>query len=522
MTKSFKHAVGGSIPSSGSALPSGGPKLRNAWSTALLLLSAFVHLPALLTSRPIDDDETYLTVMGRMLANGDRLDRDVVDRKPPLAIWAYRWLIPDSWSLRWVHVAAIMLVAVNGWVIAQIALKLGANGTTALTAGALSIIGSALLGHADAHSANFEVWGLVPASLAVWCILRSPRSLGWAAVGGAAVGVATNCKQPYVFTLIAVVAFAAPRRRITVAFVACITMLGVTAAIASISGWSDYWRWVWLENGDYIKIGATTIALVALRQTAIFAALQWPLVAGAVARLQNWGALRRDAASNDLHSTTHATDHELLVWIVAAFIGVASGLRFFGHYYQQVVPPLAILGAFGIASWPRARQLIIAATTWAVVLFGLVIFPSLRGLEAAPSALASALRHSTRPTDRVLVWGRLPDASVRSHRITAGRFVHHAYLTGLWANADATTTAIMDQEPYRTRWREYLNDLRRDPPTLVVDATPIVDGWSQFRITETPLNTLLRDCYMRSAQIDGLTAFRLRQKDPPIACSGIR
>ena len=490
--------------------------LRLVWSAALVGLSALVHLPALLTSRPIDDDETYLAVMGRMIAHGDNLYQGVIDRKPPLAIWAYRWLVPNSWSLRWVHIAAILLIALNGWIVAQIALRLGANGTTALTAGALTVIGSSLLGHADAHSANFEVWGLVPATVAVWCIVRSPRSFVYAALAGAAVSVATNCKQPYVFTLVAVVIAARRGARLRVAAVAASACATVTVGIAAFAGWSGYWRWVWLENGDYVKVGVATIVVLAIRQTLIFVALQWPLAVGVVMGLRKYRGDNGHRAPRD--PATHAVV-ALAGWAIAALLGVASGLRFFGHYYQQLIPPLALLAAFGMASWARTRQVLAAATAWALALFGLVIFPSLRGLEAAPVELARVVRAATSPDDRVLIWGRLPDGAVRSHRVTAGRFVHHAYLTGLWANAERTTPAIMAEEPYASRWTDFLADLKADPPKLIIDATPIVDGWDQFLLTATPLRAWLSSCYTAVDQSAGLATYRLRSEQgclPPI------
>lgn len=488
--------------------------LRRVWSAALVLLSAVVHLPALLTSRPIDDDETYLTVMGRMVAHGDALYQGVIDRKPPLAIWAYRWLVPNSWSLRWVHIVAILLIALNGWIVAHIALRLGATGTTALTAGALTVIGSALLGHADAHAANFEVWGLVPATVAVWCIVRSPRSLAYAALAGAAVGVATNCKQPYVFTLVAVVVAAPRGARLRAAAVAGSASATVTVGIAALAGWNGYWRWVWLENGDYVKVGVATVVVLAVRQTLIFVALQWPIAVGVIVGMRRH---RDDIGRRASHDTSTHTLATLGGWTIAALLGVASGLRFFGHYYQQLIPPLALLAAFGLASWARSRQLLVAATTWALVLFGLVFFPSLRGLEAAPVELARAVQSTTRPNDRVLVWGRLPDAAVRSHRITAGRFVHHAYLTGLWANAESTTPAIMAEEPYASRWIDFLADLRADPPKLIIDATPIVDGWAKFPLTATPLHAWLNSCYIPAKPIAGLSTYRQRSEHGCIA-----
>ena len=50
-------------------------------------------------------------------------------------------------------------------------------------------------------------------------------------------------------------------------------------------------------------------------------------------------------------------DTDLWLWLLSAAISVAVGLRFFGHYYIQLVPPLALLAAGalsrGSAVWAR-------------------------------------------------------------------------------------------------------------------------------------------------------------------------
>ena len=49
---------------------------------------------------------------------------------------------------------------------------------------------------------------------------------------------------------------------------------------------------------------------------------------------------------------------DLWLWLVSALIGVAIGQHFFGHYYLQVLPPLAALAATQIdrVPWRRALQ----------------------------------------------------------------------------------------------------------------------------------------------------------------------
>ena len=102
--------------------------------------------------------------------------------------------------------------------------------------------------------------------------------------------------------------------------------------------------------------------------------------------------------------------------------------------------------------------------------------PGLSGLDAAPRKLAQGIAARTTANDRVLIWGRLPDAAVQAHRIPAGRFVHQAYLTGSWASVDGVADPA-NTEPYAQRWNDYIDGLVNSPPAIIIDASKIVDGW---------------------------------------------
>ena len=46
-------------------------------------------------------------------------------------------------------------------------------------------------------------------------------------------------------------------------------------------------------------------------------------------------------------------DVDLWLWLLSACIGVASGTRFFGHYYWQLMPPLCLLAGRGLSMLSR-------------------------------------------------------------------------------------------------------------------------------------------------------------------------
>ncbi len=262
---------------------------RYAEAACAFGLAILVHLPALLRTRPLDD-ETYLASMGRMLRAGDVLYRDVIDRKPPLVLWAYEWLLPHSWNMQPVRLVVVCLIALNGIAVGAIARSFNASHTAARSAGALAIIGTALAGYSDAHAANFELWGLLPATLGVLVAIRSNHTVSTSGylfqliASGALVGIATNCKQPYVFTFVVLVWILPPSRRLLGTISSGVGLAISTVIIAGIAGWHGYWRWAWFENGDYLRIGIGTLVGLAARQLVIFIIVQWPLTTAAFFR----------------------------------------------------------------------------------------------------------------------------------------------------------------------------------------------------------------------------------------------
>ena len=87
-------------------------------------------------------------------------------------------------------------------------------------------------------------------------------------------------------------------------------------------------------------------------------------------------------------------DTDLWLWLVSAAVSVAVGLRFFGHYYMQLVPPLALLAAGALV----ARQPEVGHA--AVVAFAVV---SALGFSAA-----GYFCHPFVPEPNVRVGGALP------------------------------------------------------------------------------------------------------------------
>ena len=472
------------------------------WSVSVLLLATVLaRLPGLLFNGVFDRDEAYLAVMGDVLRHGGTLYVDVIDRKPPGVPSAYAIIRDLSVDMRAVRLAVAALVFLNGLVVVAIVRRLSGSRRAALLAGVLAIFGTAMFLPADAQAANFELWGLAPASSAILAVVvarRSARPWLWFAVAGASTMVAAACKQPYLVLLVPV-AFEAVRRRVDRSACAVAALVGAVVAVIPLASRFDgsrMLRWVWTDNGDYLSGGVSIgrALLVGAGLTIVFLVFHLSILYGV------WAVVSRRLRS----------DSTVWVWLAVSILVVPIGFRFFGHYYQQVVPPLAVLTGLAL---PGARRRVwttvsvLAVGTMAVMLvLSIVHRPDLTDY----TAIGRYVQSTTAPSDRILVWGALPDVYVSAERDPAGVFLHGGYLTGNWASrSEPLPASAMDRAPFRERWAMFLADVTERPPVVVIDAARPGTDWADYGPASYPIGAWLAQCYEREAVVDGLTVWRL-------------
>jgi hypothetical protein len=473
-----------------------------AWMVSVLGLATVVsRAPGILFNGMFDRDESYLAVTGDVLRNGGRLYVDVIDRKPPVAPVMYSLIREWSVDMRAVRIVLALLIFVNGVVVAELIRRLSTSRRAALFAGVLAIIGTALFLPPDAQAANFELWGLLPASAAVLCVVVARESKRtpalWFALAGSCVVLAANCKQPYIVVGI-VVLFEAVRRVNDKGLAIGATAFGAVAAALPIFvffGRSTMIRWVWTDNSDYISggvsIGRATAIGAAL--TLSFVVLHLPLFYGV------WAAVAR----------RFRADPTVLVWLVVSALVIPIGLRFFGHYYQQVVPPLAVLtGCALVVAGRRVWQTLTAITVGLlVVMVALAVIhrPDLTNF----TALGRYVQSTTDADQRILVWGALPDVYVAADRLPTGIFLHDGYLTGNWASRDhPLSESVIAAEPFRTRWNMFFEDVAAHPPVVVIDAARPDTDWAMYGPQSFPIGEWLDRCYNVDRVVDGLSVWR--------------
>lgn len=468
---------------------------------ALVVATLVARAPGLMLNGLFDRDEAYLSVMGDVVRDGGRLYVDVIDRKPPVVPLVYAAVRDLSVDMRAIRLACTIAVFLNGLLVALLVRRLVQRRSAVIASGVLAVLGTAWFLPADAQAANFELWGLAPATGAVLAVVvarSSPRRAGrWFMLAGALVALAASVKQPYIAVALPIgwEALRVGGRRVVHLVVTAAGAALVVVATASVADTADLWRWVWADNGDYLE-GGISLARgfgIGVGLTAVFLSFHIPLLYGF------WAAVTRRVR----------LDATIVVWTIASVAVIPIGLRFFGHYYQQLVPPLAVLTGVALATAPRwAWRFVVATatiTTVVLVTLSFVLRPDLSNF----TALGRYVQATTDPDDRILVWGAVPDVYVATQRLPTGVFLHHGYLTGNWASRSSVLSPdIVFQEPYRNRWRIFLQDLEQHPPEVVIDGARPGTDWAAYAPERYPLGSLLDRCYRSEGRIDGLQVWR--------------
>lgn len=415
-------------------------------------VAVLLHAPGF-TSTVFNSDEAFLATEAQVLEAGGDLYHDVVDRKPPLVPLLYESVFDATgssalWSVR---VAAVVSLALTALLLAAEARRRW-GGRTDLWAGLLFLASSAALPPPDAQAANFEIFMLptMVAAMLLGARLRPGSS-------GVLIALSTLTKQTAAATLVplALLAWRADRGRGIARL-----MLGFVAPIMIAALWfgpRDFLFWNYLAAGDYLDVSGVlgfTLGLGVTR-TLVFVVTNAAIVALVASRARRW---REDA--------------DLWLWILSAAVGVAAGLRFFEHYYLQLIPALCLLAARPLDELsPRLADLSLATVAATTLWFNgsAVTFAAAQNDERL-DRVSTWVARRTLPHERILVWGHWPELYWRADRRPATRFVTTGFLTGHSGGRPPDRVGLK----YATTgaWAAFEDDLEAHPPVLVVDVSP--------------------------------------------------
>jgi hypothetical protein len=419
-----------------------------------LALAAVLRIPTF-SNHVFNSDEAYLATEAQIINDGGRLYTDAVDRKPPLVPYVYAAVFRATGSddLAPVRVLAVFAHAITALLLASEARRRFRGRYTDLAVGVLFLLAASAFRPQDAQAANFEVFMLPFMTAAV--VLGARRKVAWS---GVAIAAATLAKQTAATTLLPLAWLAWKARRARGLVVLAVCFAAPVLAVAVVVGFHDFFFWVFTGSGGYLDAGGAYGYVVGLgvKNTGWFLFGSAALIVLAASAWRRW----RD-------------DVDLWLWVVAGVVAVAAGLRFFPHYYLQLLPPLALLAGRGLTTvtfFRRRRGIaLVALLALAPVVWYL---PSAfaartdRNLRVALDAAAYVRAH-TRPGDRVLVWGQAPEVYWASDRQPATRFPTTGFVTG--ASGGRPPERVGAQYATPGAMRDFLADLRAHPPALIVD-----------------------------------------------------
>lgn len=466
-------------PEAPDATPSRARRSR-AWRIfAVLLVLAFVlRLPAFFVE-VFNSDETFLATQAVVINEGGRLYEDAADRKPPLVpyLYAATFAVLGTSALWSVRMVAMLAVAVTGLLLALEARRRYGERAGWL-AGVLFVLASVAFAPQDGQAANFEIF-MLPAMTAAVLLGARGRSRS----SGVAVAVATLAKQTGAATLLPVL-YLVWRTRGKRGVVEAILGFAVPIAIVAVlMGPSELFFWTLLGNGSYFGLGSASAYVLGLFlvMTFAFIACNLPIVWSlprAWRQRKLASATRVDGAVPD--EQLAGPDTDLWIWLASAALSVAVGFRFFGHYYLQLLPPLCLLSAGALIG--RSRLLLRASVAVAVLI---AVGCSLLGFWVKPwgddpkyTMVSRFLDTHTAVTDRIFVWGHMPEIYWKSDRRPASRFLSSGFPVGDWGSRPEGDERSFVPTP--GAFALMMDDLRTEPPRYVLDTAPAAFRGSQY------------------------------------------
>jgi len=464
----------------------------------LLLLTVALRLPGFFVD-VFNTDETFLGTQAEVINEGGRLYEEATDRKPPLVPYLYAAVFKATgttalWTVRLLAMVAVALTAL----LLAVEARRRYGRRAGWIAGVLLVFASVAFAPQDGQAANFEIF-MLPSMTAAVLLARRGKSFS----SGAAVALATLAKQTGAATLLPVLYLVWRKRGRRGAGD---TLLGFAAPVALVAlavGPGQLLFWAVLGNGSYLSIRSASALVAGLFfvMTLAFVALNLPIL---WTLPRAWRARRR------------RDDTDLWLWLLSAAVSVTVGLRFFGHYYIQLLPPLCLLTAGALATATRrAWQRTIALAAFIAVVFsalGFFVRPFDEKVEY--SSVSRYIADHAGPEDRILVWGHVPEIYLASKARPATRFLTTGFVTGAAGSRNPDDVSEANATP--GAWDLFFEDFLDHPPRYIVDTSPAgIRGSDFYPISRFPrlAETVFRE-YRYVEFIDGYTLYE-RVAHPP-------
>jgi hypothetical protein len=431
----------------------------------LVVLVAAIRAPML--GIPFERDEGEYAYIGWRLGHNELPYRDWVDQKPPAIFWVYRAALALPLNpIRAVHLAAIVFSAASACGIFFLAQRF-TNQFWALGGAAVFAFLSAdpLIQGTAANTELFMLLPLILSQIAFFRSLEKPSNTWSIFLSGALTAIAISFKQVAAvnwFLLIALYPVFIGRERrwrdalrfIALSGVGLLTVIGGIAVFFWMGGGlAALTENVITHNLEYVgamtwsdRLHSCFDTLSTLTRTE---SLIWVFGLFGLVALLRTGETRWFVF--------------LTGWLITSGIGVSASGYFFPHYFQQLLPPIAlaaVASAQGLSETGRSKLISRAALCMLFLVLPIItawpfwfsyspadavrkIYPG--NFFAEMPQLASRLGEMTSLDQRVFVFGAEPEVLFYAQRVSATRYIFLFPLYGPYRNVREKQIAAADE-----------------------------------------------------------------------------
>lgn len=468
----------------------------------LVLLTLVLRLPSL--AIPFwNKDEGWNAARAISQAAGGRFYIDAYDHKTPLLYYLHGWvfsLADGHWRMFVIRCCYIAAVTATGLALAVIGRQL-VNRRTGLFAFFLFTVFQLCWIAEETYYAGTENFMNAPLAWAVALFLcagaaweQGRRVAGLVGDVGAGLCIAIgvlfrNSALPDLAVLLCYLCcdgWARQRigrnsQRMGAVGVGFVIPCAITVAYLLAAGtWAEARFW----NVDFVRLfllhnpGPWEFVRRGVTKTAMIVGSQLLLYALAAAWVWSWlRTLVRDRAWR----ANIAPRSYPLFWCLGGCTVILAGGRFSTHYYFQLLPALAVLAAMhldrvwdGVRERTSVRRALAVAMLLPLAGFGTEIVYRIghyHGWIGSPSpgrAVAEYVQTHTSPSDRIVVWGYLPEVYYFADRVSATRFHTITHLTGQIREEVTYSTELPQLQKL---WRDFWAEMHAHPPVLFIDTS---------------------------------------------------
>ena len=432
-------------------------------------------------------------------------------------------------SMTVVHVAHLLVMIAAGFALVELAIALWGLLAAVPVALLYWMVSSSFGLPSETLAFNVESTGMLFAVIALLLAWKWPEKLWMSGLVGLSLGISTLFRPSFLIFLAPLfsIAFLKHIRKLPY-FLSVLLGIGlpwlvVIIVYAKAGGlswaWDSWVRYPMTYSGDLGLLGF----LSAMSQNNGEFAQQSFVPLG----LAIWGGviLWRERKSTEA----------IYLWIIlpASFIALCAGSRFFGHYFIQVYPVVAL---FGVPAWMSLSTnqgklkkvfIVLAGTGIVLALLHFPLFEQLdRGGRPAESLysigadkdeyeIADFARTNTDSSQTIAVWGYCPQLYYLANRLPGVRDYLCHYITGYSPGSfDPLTERAI--RPYARSDAEamFIEDLKARRPKYVFDLVQRRDyifNFFLYSIRRYPQVTeYLRTNYLPEGEIKGVFIYRLR------------